>query len=104
MYLTCPNEAACGEKDIYPGYNETLVREIDHYNHNFVQNDVCSFVIHAPPEMQENDAMKMKISEITNAVVLVQKSPAGRYMYFSHLDASLNHPGHDIEEALFDTR
>jgi len=61
-YLACPNEPGCGDKDIYPGYMEVVTREIEQYTSYFVKNDICSFIVHAPSEMQENDSMKMKIS------------------------------------------
>ena len=32
-YLTCPNEAACGSKNLYPKYDgEVLTRMVDKYN------------------------------------------------------------------------
>jgi hypothetical protein len=79
----------CGDQDIYPAYNEVTIREIEQYNGFFVSNDVCSYIIHAPAEMQDSDSLKVSISEIKHANVYVQKAPASRYRYFSHLDAEL---------------
>ena len=93
-YLACPNEPECGDQDIYPGYDEVVIREIEQYtDYYFVKNDICSFIVHAPPEMQANDSMKIKISNIVFAVVIVHKSPAGKHMHFSHLDRVLD-PNH----------
>ena len=48
-YFSCPNEAACGTKEITPKYSsEVITRSIDKYTYNFVENDVCGYVIHAP--------------------------------------------------------
>lgn len=48
-YLSCPNEPACEEKEIYPSYsNEILMRSIDKYTYKFVKNDICGYIIYAP--------------------------------------------------------
>jgi hypothetical protein len=86
-YFVCPNEKVCGDQDIYPKYDDVTIREIEQYNGYFVKNDVCSYVIHAPAEMKDSDSLKVSISEIKYAQVYVQKAPARKYRYFSHLDA-----------------
>jgi len=84
-YLACPNESACESKNIYPSYNgEVVLRTVDKYNYNFVQDDVCSYIIHSPWEMQENDQMKIKIFNIENAAVYLAKGKS--YRWISHLD------------------
>ncbi len=48
-YLACPNEAACESKNLYPNYNgEVLTRTVDKYINNFVREDVCGYIVHAP--------------------------------------------------------
>jgi hypothetical protein len=55
--------------------------------------------------MQDSDSLKVSISEIKYAKVYVQKAPARKYRYFSHLDAELtNSNGGVVNEAIFDTR
>jgi len=53
-----------------------------------VKNDVCSYIIHSPPEMQERDKLKVKISAIENADVYIAKSTS--YKWINHLDSLVN--------------
>lgn len=85
-YITCPNEPACGTKSIYMEYDseEPFFRKIDKYNHNFVKNDVCSYIIHSPEQMQKNDQLKLQITKTENIDVYVAKGKG--YRWFDHLD------------------
>lgn len=75
-----------------------MTRAIDKYTYGFVKNDVCSYIVETPWEMQPWDVMKMKIDKIENAGVYVAKSKKSNIRWLSHLD--------DIAEdgAVFDTR
>lgn len=45
-YLVCPNEAACESKVMQPEYDGTVLkRTVDKYDHKFVKDDVCSYII-----------------------------------------------------------
>lgn len=57
---------------------------VDKYTYQFVENDVCSYIIHAPWEMKRSDKLFLKIDKIENAVVYVAKSRG--YIWFNHLD------------------
>lgn len=84
-YMVCPNEAACESKKIYPKYDGTvLTREVDKYTYQFVNNDVCSYIVSAPWEMQSWDLMRMRISKIENSEVYVAKSRT--FKWLNHLD------------------
>ena len=87
-YIVCPNEAACEGKFMRPKYDETVVltRAIDKYTYGFVKNDVCSYIVETPWEMQPWDKMKMKIDKIENATVYVAKSKKTNIRWLSHLD------------------
>jgi hypothetical protein len=87
-YIVCPNEAACEGKFMRPKYDETVVltRAIDKYTYGFVKNDVCSYIVESPWEMQPWDKMKMKIDKIENATVYVAKSKKTNIRWLSHLD------------------
>jgi len=64
-YLSCPNEAECGDKNIFPQKGTTITRMVDKYGANgFVSNDVCSYIVHSPADMGPNDKMKIHISKI----------------------------------------
>lgn len=55
-YMACPNEKACGTKNIYIDYDgEPVERAINKWSERFVKNDVCSYIIHTPPQMEFND-------------------------------------------------
>ena len=61
-YLLCPNEPACESKVIYPKYDgEVLIRTVDQYEHKFVQDDVCGYIIYSPWEMTPDDKLLLKI-------------------------------------------
>ena len=49
-----------------------------------VLNDVCSYIVHAPTEMQELDKLMIKITGIENANVYVAKGKG--YKWINHLD------------------
>lgn len=49
-----------------------------------VKNDICSYIVHAPPEMKIKDKMLMKIDKIENADVYVAKGKG--YKWINHLD------------------
>ena len=87
-YIVCPNEAACEGKFMRPKYDETVVltRAIDKYTYRFVKDDVCSYIVESPWEMQPWDKMKMKIDKIENASVYVAKSKKTSIRWLSHLD------------------
>ena len=49
-YLVCPNEPACESKEMTPEYDGTVLkRVVDKYEHKFVKDDVCSYIIRTPP-------------------------------------------------------
>jgi hypothetical protein len=96
-YLACPNEKACGTKTIYPNINGTvIIREVEKYNAQMVKDDVCSYIIEAPAEMQELDRLLISIDKIENADVYVAKAKG--YKWISHLDRIANN------DQIFDTR
>ena len=73
-YLSCPNEQACEGKNMYPNYNgEVLTRTVDRYIYNFVRDDVCSYIIHAPYQMTETDKLKVRIYNIEYTDVYIAK-------------------------------
>jgi hypothetical protein len=49
-----------------------------------VMNDVCSYIIHTPSEMEERDRLLVKIDKIENADVYIAKSKG--YKWVNHLD------------------
>jgi len=73
-----------------------LTRVVDKYSYNFVQDDVCSYIIHSPSEMKENDILHLKVFNIENAQVYVAKSKG--YKWIDHLDYVAT------ENSVFDTR
>lgn len=84
-YLVCPNEAACGGKYIIPSYNgENLIRQVDKWTNTMLKNDVCSYIVRGPAEMQTYDTLHMKISAIKDAQVYVAEGK--RYRWLTHLD------------------
>lgn len=46
-YFACPNEAACGERNLtVPLDGEVITREVEKYTNNqFVLDDVCNYLI-----------------------------------------------------------
>jgi len=54
--------------------------------YNFVENDVCSYIIHTPPEMTYYDALKVKIISIEETTVYVAKAKKDKYFWLNHLD------------------
>ena len=95
-YLSCPNEAACEEKEIFAEYDSEVVRIVDKYTHSFVLNDVCSYIIYAPTEMQEKDQLKIQIVSVENADVYVSKGKF--YRWLDHLD-SIAYNGNTFDTA-----
>jgi hypothetical protein len=96
-YLACPNEKACGTKNIYPSIDGTIIiREIEKYNAQMVMNDVCSFIIYAPPEMQMLDRLLVQIDKIENSDIYVAKAKG--FKWISHLDRIASN------DQIFDTR
>ena len=85
-YMACPNEQACGTKYITPQMTGAIVRAQNTYDYNYVQNDVCSYIIQQPIEMTDSDIMHLEISDISNAIVYVHKTVSGKYRWFSHMD------------------
>ena len=74
-YFACPNEAECGDRDLYPEMNELLTRSVEKYTENtFVLDDVCSYIIHPPPEMSKWDRLKLRIDQMQNVDVTVLKT------------------------------
>mmetsp|Transcript_30709 Transcript_30709/g.47090 ORF Transcript_30709/g.47090 Transcript_30709/m.47090 type:complete len:105 (+) Transcript_30709:320-634(+) len=73
-YLVCPNEMACGDsgsKFIIPDKEGNLLtREIDRA-YNFVENDVCSWVVRNPSGMGFKDWMWIEITNVDAAEVFV---------------------------------
>lgn len=49
-----------------------------------VMNDVCSYIIHTPADMEENDELLVEIDKIENANVYVSKGKG--YRWVNHLD------------------
>lgn len=84
-YLLCPNEQACESKYMIPKYDGSiLTRMVDKYTYKFVQNDVCSYVVRGPGEMQRWDKLWIKIDKIEKCDVYVAKGKSYRWM--NHLD------------------
>ena len=54
---------------------------------NFVKNDECSYIIHSPTEMERNDVLKIKISDIQNSQVYAAKGKG--YKWINHLDTAV---------------
>ena len=50
-----------------------LVREFEKYTYYLVENDVCSYIIHTPPEMTRKDRMKLRVTNMENVMVFVHK-------------------------------
>ena len=73
------------------------MRAVDKWTHSFVKNDVCSYVIKGPNEMQSYDKLYVKIDKITNCKVYIAKGK--RYRWMDHLDKD-NVKNKDV----FDTR
>jgi len=84
-YWVCPNEAACGSREISVPYTgEVIIRSIDKWSQKFVLNDVCNYIIRSPSQMTEYDKMFMKIYNIEKADVYVIKGK--QYFWLNHLD------------------
>lgn len=65
--FTCPNEKACESKYMTPPYSgEPLTRMVDKWTYGFVKNDVCSYLVSSPGEMQKDDKIFVKIDKILN--------------------------------------
>jgi len=94
-YLACPSEPACVSKMINPDYNTKFTRTIDKWSQNFVDGDVCGYVITAPPQMKEADILYLKISQIENADVYVAKGKA--YIWLDHLDQMVTGKGSTLD-------
>ena len=82
---------------MYPKYDGTvLTRAVDKYKYQFVQQDVCGYIIYSPWEMQPWDKMKLRITKIENADVYVAKSR--KFKWYNHLDYTATNGD------IFDTR
>ena len=44
--------------------NNRLVREFEKYSYYLVENDVCSYIIHTPPEMTRKDRMILRVTNM----------------------------------------
>ena len=76
-YFVCPNESECGTRDMFPNMFDVLTREVEKYTDKFVQDDVCSYVVHPPAEFSKGDKLYMRIDKIQAAKILVMKSSKG---------------------------
>jgi hypothetical protein len=56
-YLTWPNEANCGRKEINLEYTQD--KKVVSLNDHVEQDDVCSYIISPPPEMGQSDRLHL---------------------------------------------
>lgn len=88
-YLVCPNEAACESKEMTPEYDGTILkRVVDRYDEKFVKDDVCSYIIKSPYEMNAYDKMYVKIYNIERSDIYIAKGKG--YRWLNHLDRLVN--------------
>ena len=79
-YFVCPNEKECGTRDLYPNMWEVLTRAVEKYTVNdFVLDDVCSYIVHPPPEMSKWDKMRIRIDKKQSVEVIVTKARLFEY-------------------------
>ena len=84
-YVTCPNVKACDLKNIYPKRDgKVITRQVDTKTNQMVKDDLCSYIIHTPGDMQANDELLVQIDMIENARVYVAK--AKDYLWNDSLD------------------
>lgn len=68
-----------------PNYNgEALTRMVDKWTYGFVKNDVCSYLVTVPSEMDKDDKIYVKIDKILNCQVYIAKGK--NYRWLEHLD------------------
>lgn len=83
--FVCPNEAACEGRDLsVPVDGEVMTRMVDKWTYSFVENDVCSYRITPPWNMNDDDKLFVKIDKILNSQVYIAKGK--RYRWMSHLE------------------
>ena len=59
---------------------EVLTRAVEKYTVNdFVADDVCSYIVHPPPEMSKWDKMRIRIDKKQSVEVIVTKARSFEY-------------------------
>ena len=53
---------------------EVYKRDLDKYDHTFVEGDICSYIIKNPSGMRAKDWMWLKISKVKNAEVYTARA------------------------------